>query len=175
MQQITEEFLWSNASTEAAQLLAVGELTNEEIAERVGVHTSTLWRWRKNAAFSARVEEHLEEIRAEIRRRGIGVVERRVDAFDRLWNKLHRVIADRADDMKGVPGGSTGLLVRKFKTLGSGENAKTVEEYAVDTGLISEIRELGKQAAQELGQWVNRSNVEQTVKSYETGNSPDDL
>lgn len=86
-----------------------------------------------------------------------------------------RVIEARSKDMAEVPGGDTGLLVRKLKSIGSGENTKTVEEYAVDTGLLSELREHEKQAAQELGQWINKSNVEQTTKSYDSENTPEQL
>jgi hypothetical protein len=176
-QQIVEQFPWSPASEEAAQLLAVGELSTIEIAEKVGCDRGTLWRWRQQAAFAARVEAHLEEIRVEIRRRGIGVVERRVASLDDRWKRLLKVIEQRGAsvEMKDVPGGETGLLVRKIKKIGSGEDSEIVNEYAVDTGLLSELREHEKQAAQELGQWINRSNVEQTVKSYEVGTSPDDL
>jgi hypothetical protein len=37
----------------------------------------------------------------------------------------------------------------------------TVEEYQVDTGLLKELREHEKQAAQELGQWSEKARVEQ--------------
>lgn len=175
IEQKTAGFPWSPESEEAAQLLSVGELSTVEICEKLGICRTTLWNWRQNPEFAARVEEHLEEIRAEIRRRGIGVVERRVAALDDRWKRLHRVMAERGESMKGVPGGTTGLLVKKLKKIGSGDDSELVEEYAVDTGLLSELREHERQAAQELGQWINRSNVEQIVKSYETGNSPDDL
>lgn len=51
----------------------------------------------------------------------------------------------RCDVYQHVPGGQTGLIVRKIKQTGT--------EYAVDTGLLSEIREHAKQVAIELGQW----------------------
>jgi hypothetical protein len=54
-----------------------------------------------------------------------------------------------------------GLLVRTHKQLGSAEYPNIVEEYEVDTGLLKELREHEKQAAQELGQWSEKSNVEQ--------------
>ncbi len=44
-----------------------------------------------------------------------------------------------------VPGGATGLIVRKLKKEGT--------EYELDTGLLSEFREHEKQIAIELGQW----------------------
>lgn len=44
-----------------------------------------------------------------------------------------------------IPGGTTGLIVRKIKATGT--------EYAVDTGILSELREMEKHIAVELGQW----------------------
>lgn len=76
--------------------------------------------------------------------------------------------------MKDVPGGNTGLLVRTTKGIGSGDTFQIVDEYAVDTGLLRELREHEKQAAQELGQWIDKSEVEQTTKAYVTV-GPDDL
>jgi len=40
---------------------------------------------------------------------------------------------------------------------GKGEDFRTVEEYRVDTATIAEIRDIQKQAAQELGQWIKRT------------------
>lgn len=168
-------FDWSPISYEAAQLLAVGELSVGDIAEKLGVTRQTLWNWRRNAEFAAHLDGLVEEIKAEIRRHGIGVIERRIAYLGDRHRRLRRIIEERGEAMKDVPGGSTGLLVRKVKSIGFGEGAREVEEYAVDTGLLSEIRELEKQSAQELGQWINRSDVNQTLKSYETGNAPDDL
>jgi hypothetical protein len=48
-----------------------------------------------------------------------------------------------------VPGGTTGLVVRIAKKAAG----RVVYLDRVDTGLLRELRELAKQAAQELGQW----------------------
>jgi hypothetical protein len=45
--------------------------------------------------------------------------------------------------------------------LGSAEYPNIIEEYQVDTGLLKELREHEKQAAQELGQWSDKARVEQ--------------
>jgi hypothetical protein len=65
--------------------------------------------------------------------------------------------------MQDVPGGRTGLLVRTIKSIGSGEKATTVEEFAVDTGLLREIRELELQVSKELGQFVEKHDVTGTI------------
>lgn len=79
---------------------------------------------------------------------------------------MKQVIDERAIDpeMMKAAGGSTGLLVRKLKQIGSGENAELVEEFEVDTGLLKEMREHEKQAAQELGQWVERQTMDANVR-----------
>lgn len=140
----------------AAQLIAAGELTDPEIAERVGVARQTLWGWRRESEFAARVDEVRGEIRESLSRRAISLVERRVASLNSRWLKLNQVIAERAADptMMKAPGGTSGLLAHTLKTVGSGPLAMVVDEYAVDGTLLKELRELEKQAAQELGQWT---------------------
>lgn len=45
-------------------------------------------------------------------------------------------------------GGTTGYMVRDYKGLGA-----LMSVYKVDTGLLSELRAIERQAAEELGQW----------------------
>lgn len=152
-------FEWNGITEKAAQLLAEGDLGLGEIAKECGIRREMLWEWRKYPEFIKEVEDRKEEIRLEVRRHGVAIVEQRVKALDDRWRRLQRVIVERAEDMKGIPGGSTGLLVRKIKSIGVGPAAKEVEEYAVDTGLLSELREHEKQVAQELGQWISKADV----------------
>ncbi len=179
-------FKWSGQSEQAAQLIAAGDLSLTEIAERLEVDRRTLHRWRQAPEFASRVDQHIEEIRREIRRHGIGVVERRVTALDDRWRRLQRVMDERgaAPEMADVPGGSTGLLVRRVKRIGAGPSVKTIEEFAVDTRLLSELREHEKQAAQELGQWMGKPEATRkgepigcrvvVVRHYERPGSPPD-
>ncbi len=83
----------------------------------------------------------------------IAAREKRVQALHDWWERLRKLATERGADMPDVPGGSTGLLVRRHKSIGSGENAREVEEYELDGVLLKEYREFMKQAAQELGQW----------------------
>ena len=68
------------------------------------------------------------------------------------------MIEERADDpqFENVAGGRTGLITVDWKTLGAGESAQIMPIYSVDTGLLKELREHEKLAAQELGQWEER-------------------
>ncbi len=77
----------------------------------------------------------------------------RVQALQNRWDKMRRVIDERAasPDFADVPGGTTGLLCKDYK----GKVADTVV-YKVDTGLLAELRGHERQAAEELGQWKTR-------------------
>lgn len=83
----------------------------------------------------------------------LAVREQRLAALQDRHDRMAIVMTERADDMATVPGGKSGLLVRQIKQIGSGESAQIVEEYKLDTGLLSEFREHEKQVAMELGQW----------------------
>ena len=54
--------------------------------------------------------------------------------------------------MADIPGGSTGLLVKDYK----GRNADQ-PVYKADVALMAEMRATERQAAEELGQWVTKS------------------
>jgi hypothetical protein len=173
----TDPFPWPEKSKPAAELLANGRLTLNQIAERLDVDPKTLWNWRQHPEFAAKVEEHLAEFRAKVRREGIAVLENRVASLNDRWGRLLQIVEARAadPDMKDVVAGETGLLKKtvRFKGVGDDNIEKTVE-VELDVPLLRELREHEKQAAQELGQWVVKSQVESTVKAYVTL-SPEDL
>ncbi len=153
---------WSHTKEQAALLLAEDRLTAKEIAGQLGISDRTLRKWNEENDFRARVAEHVAEFRRRVERQGIGRVDRRVSALQDRWERMQRVIEERAaaEEMQGVPGGSTGLLTRTVKGLGRGEDFQVVEEYAVDTGLLAELRAHERQAAEELGQWKERAEVD---------------
>jgi hypothetical protein len=155
-------FRLSARRVKAAQLLAEDRLTDEQIAARVGITDRQLRRWKRQPAFTDLVTEIAERLAAEIRGKGLVELSNRVDALNARWVRLHRVIDARAKDKTlTAPGADTGLLTRTQKQIGSGDSAVIVEEYQVDTGLLKELREHEKQAAQELGQWSDKAKVEQ--------------
>jgi len=159
---------------EMAELIAQGVLTYGEIGARYGITRQSVYWWTKQPAFAAKVEEFIEEGNAAIRRRAISHSVRRVDRLNRDWTRLQKVIEARAADASMVaPGSDTGLLVRKYKSIGSGPATEIVEEYEVDTATLKELREIEKQAAQELGQWVDRTTVDTTIKTYDVTADPD--
>jgi hypothetical protein len=134
-------------------------MSDEMIAARLGVTRQTLANWKRETAFQERVQEHLEAAREAIKAEGIASRINRVNALNDRWDRMRTVIAERAEDnaMQGVPGGKTGLLVHQTKAIGTGQNQTIIDEYAVDTGLLKELRAHEEQAAKELGQWTEKS------------------
>ena len=76
----------------------------------------------------------------------------RIQALQDRWDRARRLIDARARDLADIPGGNTGRLVRDYK----GRNAD-VAVYKADTALMAEMRATERQAAEELGQWVTKS------------------
>jgi hypothetical protein len=158
MTQNDASFPWTGRKAEAAALAAADDLTNEEQAARLGVARKTLDRWKAHPEFKARVAGLVAALEAAAADRGIARRLRRVQALQERWEKMQAVIAERAadPDLADAPGGRTGLVVRQEKVIGGGDNAERVTEYAVDVGLLKELRAHEQQAAQELGQWAEK-------------------
>jgi hypothetical protein len=95
--------------------------------------------------------------RAALQAEGIRSRHNRLVALNDRAERMFRVIAERgdADEFKDVPGGTTGLMVRSWKVAGG----TAYVEFAVDTGLLAELRAHEKQAAQELGEWTERNEI----------------
>jgi len=180
------DFRWTAQREQAAQLVADDSLSDESIASRVGVSRQTLAVWKRKPAFQQRVTEHLDAAREAIKAEGIANRINRVNALNDRWERMQTVIAERAADTSSgtyttaptedgeterivAPGWSTGLLVRTEKQIGAGDKAIHVIEFAVDTGLLRELRAHEEQAAKELGQWTEKRDVTsdgQPLKAY---------
>jgi hypothetical protein len=152
------EFRWTAVRERAALLLAQDEQPDREIVALLGIGRGTLGRWKDHPVFAARVQEHVARLAEVALKRGIAQREKRVAALDDRWQRMQRVIAERADDPAhaAVPGWQTGLLVHQVKGVGAGDDFERVDQFAVDTGLLKELRAHEEQAAKELGQWVER-------------------
>lgn len=109
------------------------------------------------------VQAAIAEWREEVKTSAIALQEYRVLRLADLEARYVQLIEERAAALDGkVPGGGTGLLVQQTKIVRSGDDVEIVHEYKADTAVTKEIRDLLKQAAQELGQWTENKNV--TVK-----------
>jgi hypothetical protein len=151
---------WNRKRERAALQVAEDALTDAAIAEQAGVSKQTLENWKLRPDFRARVQEHVAAFAEAVRAEGIANHKNRVAALNDRWRKMQTVIDARAEAHDGqAPGAGTGLLVRQEKQIGAGERAVHVVEWRVDDGLLSELRQHEKQAAQELGQWTDKSEV----------------
>lgn len=163
----SENFRWTPARIKAAELIANESISDSEIAERAGVTGKTINNWKREPLFSEKVYAIIAEQERIVLNRGIAKRVKRIERCSQTWESAKRLIAERAADpkMQGVPGGTTGLLVHQLKGIGKGDDYQVVDEYAVDTGLLREMRELEKQVATELGQWTEKVESKVTQES----------
>jgi hypothetical protein len=90
----------------------------------------------------------------------IAIREKRIDELEDRRRRMRMIIDERAVEMAGeTAGGASGLLCRDYK----GKDADRAI-YKVDTGLLSELREHEKQAAQELGQWQEGTGTQIAIQ-----------
>lgn len=156
---------WTANRSAAAFLCAEDKLSDDEIANEVGIVRKTLATWKKHPEFQERVSQHVAEIQERVRSEGLGRLDKRMAGYEKRHALMMQVIDERGQQMATnedgeiIPGGSTGLLVRQYKSIGTGPNARQVEEYHVDTGLLRELRELEKQIAQDAGQFAERQEI----------------
>jgi hypothetical protein len=124
----------------------------------VDISLSQFFNWKLNQQFAGRVAEIQKKLGDVALRYAIARKSRRIRYLDERRGKMEQIVAERAaaPEMRDAPGGKTGLLVRTFKGVGSGPAARVVEEFAVDTALLKEMRETEKQAAIEAGQWSEK-------------------
>ena len=126
----------------------------------------------KNAKVKARVKELAEHVAEHVAEKiiAVSIASRndRLAAADRRWKLMEQLMAARAAEMaeiaktdpkKIAAGASTGLLVKRIKAVGSGANFKLGYEYEFDAALFREMRELEKQAAQDVGDWTEKRQV----------------
>jgi hypothetical protein len=77
----------------------------------------------------------------------------RMTKLQTIVEKVEQVIRERAEAYSHLPGGSTGLVGLKLRTVGQGAAAREVEESFFDKELAGEYRALLEQAAKEAGEW----------------------
>lgn len=163
----------------AAILLAEDDLSDREIAAKLKMSRSTLHEWKQESEFQQVMGDYHGSIVAEALKLPIAKRTERV----RVLNELHesyletkhlrgetyKLAADTPEEAARqifgggtVPWARTGMYVQQPKISASG---KTVVEWAFDSSLDSAIKSTQKQAAQELGQWEDKSSVDvqQTV------------
>lgn len=121
-----------------------------------------------------------EEFAARVLSTGLALRAVRQERLNERARLLDRLLSERAmvalppgpenpfhdPDSLGVPGASTGLLVKTLRSVGSGPMAQVVDEWQLDRPVLRELAELEQQAAREAGQWRDVKVVESTTKAY---------
>lgn len=121
-----------------------------EIARRVGVHRSAIFRFRQRHIED--IAPAVEQVEKQIADAAIADKVRRILDADEDYRRLGSVIEARANDTRyDEPGYKSGVMVHQPKQIGSGKSATLVDEYKVDTALIAERRALRRAVAEELG------------------------
>lgn len=148
---------WTKQRVQAAQLVAQGDLTQAEIAEKLKVGQRSIERWCADPQFQARVASIVEETAQQIKAQGIRLKENRVKNLQARVDKMLELIEKRGAEMGKNPaeveiGGATGLLVRAYDRFGN-------LIYKFDAALLREMREHERQAAVELGQWTEKQDI----------------
>lgn len=151
MTQNDTENWWNEKRNKAAQLVAEDELTDQQIADAIDVGRKTLARWKTEPLFRDRVKEIVQQMADAFLAKGIRLRENRLSNLQDRVRRMTELIEARAIDLADIPGGETGLLVREVK------HHTTV--YKFDAALVRELREHEKQAAQELGQWLEKKEI----------------
>lgn len=169
------DFRWTGKSEQAALLVADDSLSDQQIADKVGISKRQLERWKEDAFFADRVQDHVIAQRAALKAEGIANKKNRVARLNEDWLRMQALRDARATVAKerraweaeealkhpeqnhpphdADAGSETGLLVRQEKPTQYG----TVLDYAFDRALMAELRAHEEQAAKELGQWVEKT------------------
>jgi hypothetical protein len=153
MAQNVTSWKWTRQKARAADLVADGRWTEEQMASKLGLSRRQLARYKATPEFQLRVEEILAVRDAEALRSAIARTAARVAAQNERWQALQQIRQERGQALAGqAPGAGTGDLVRTLKQVGSGATAQLVEEFTLDAALLRELRELEDLVARELGQ-----------------------
>lgn len=154
-------FKWDAKRHKAATLLAEGN-TAAKVAAAIGVDIRVIAYWRRHPDFSRQVKRIIDDAAIEATTIGIANIVSRVRAYDDLFQRYQKVLEERAEnpDGDGAPGMTSGIMVKKERTITTRSSTTTEIEYQVDNATSAEMRALLKQAAQETGQWSEKSQVE---------------
>lgn len=157
---------------EALELLAEGRMSYREVAKKLGIHSATLYNWkRKDPEFRAKLDAMIEEANELARDRYFASKEKRVEGMNRLLVKIEDALVAQAMLTPGLDEGSkdeeairamlaTGLYNKQFKSVGSGPLAMAITEYTFSSATLDMYLKIQKQIAQETGQWTEKSEVE---------------
>jgi Terminase small subunit len=115
-------------------------------------------RLMRNDSVSSRVNELWNKLSATTLQLQITDREQRLLALQDRWDRVRQAISARAvgDYAKMM---QTGIVCRKVRVVGSGKNAREIEEYDIDTSAIEALNTVERRAAIETGQEQENVNV----------------
>lgn len=174
---MSDQFPNLSPKARAALLVAEDDLTDETIAATIGITRRTLTNWKRNPEFAALVGDHIGQLNAGMLKLAVAKKRKRLEILDDLHTRQLQVITQRAERYaleadtaaaaaKRVlgthtpPEAATGLLVRE-ETINA--NGGSTVKWSFDAALTKEIRATQEQAAKELGQWVDKTEIGGTV------------
>jgi hypothetical protein len=160
-------FVWSEPRLRAAFLLAEDELSDEQIADEVGVARNTLATWKRHPAFRVKLLEFVQAVETEIVHIGITRKRNRIARLQKMVDRLEALIEARAlDDSYGAPGQSTGLVITKPVMSAKGDAIEY--EHKFDAAIVREYRATLEMVAKELGQLSEKVELQQEsiVRTY---------
>ena len=139
----------------AAALAAEDELSDTKISQLCGITRRTLIRWKKQPAIRQKIDEHLRLIQLHSEVEMISERQKRVLHLDIRFQELQRLIQERGSspEMRGVPGGSSGLMRRRIVAFSRRHGRLPIYGYQLDIPLLREERRLSNTAAKAVGQW----------------------
>jgi len=114
-----------------------------------------------NAYLRLRIKELQSALAEEVVKLAITDRNARLTALQERQDALRSIVKACAADPnnQSAAGANTGYMVRTVKQIGGGDTAQVVEEFALDTGLLRELREIEKQAAIECGEWFEHERA----------------
>jgi hypothetical protein len=107
------------------------------------------------ASVCSRIRELQEAISAKVIALEISTRNSRIRALQKRWDRLRGrldlILDQRGADMADLPGGASGLLLRKYKGKKADRLVTRIDPAIIS--LVAELRRHERQAAEELGQW----------------------
>ena len=143
------------AQAVAATLTALGA-SAKRCAEKAGVCSKTVERWRKDPEFRVLVLSETTKIREEIRTTGAAVKETRLRGQKKRLAALYGICRKRGGNPEcgGADWDGTGLMVQRVKWVGPSEGGSFETEYELDTGMLKAMLDLENAIAEEVGDRV---------------------
>lgn len=161
---------WDERKLRAVMLLVDGKWSDLEVAEAVHVHVDIIHSWKANPTFALKIKEILKGIEERLFQGTICNKVKRLQSMVERYEGMKQIIRERAacHSFDTIPGGRAGLF----------EWVKGRARY--DHLFAREMRELEKQIAIEMGQYIMKMDAttqhnEVVVLKLGLGMSMDDL